>query len=428
MNLQSGSRIVQNKRFNIFFGGLLIFSLLFVWVTPVHAQGAIYGSGIPTGVVVDQDVILSGTEIVIDGTVNGDVLALGQLVTVNGTINGSLYSGAEILLIGGKVNGSVYSAGGTLRLKPDAKLERSAFFAGGLLDFQSGSLVTRDLYSLALGAQFNGTINRETRAVIGPSELFKEFLRVTGLQMPVITLPAFTPTQNPAPASSLMFASILPLPVKTFSWEPANNYPAITLPEEIPSAEKAPFDWLKWGKALARIVAELLFLGVLLAWFRPDVLKKVSSKGLQHPWMALFYGLGVLVISFSALILILISLMILGSFFNWVSLYSLAWIIWVGGMSAVILAAALLVLIIVFLSKLVVAYCIGNWLVENLASGRSIMPVLLVSIGVVVYALLASIPLLGWIVSLVVTLYGLGACWLWLRGLGTGFLPASELD
>ena len=119
--------------------GMLLFSLLFVWVIPVHAQDVVYGNGIPAGSVVDQDIILSGTEIVIDGTVNGDVLALGQLVTVNGTINGSLYSGAEILMVGGKINGSVYSAGGTLRLKPEAKLDRSVFFAGGLLDFQSGS-------------------------------------------------------------------------------------------------------------------------------------------------------------------------------------------------------------------------------------------------------------------------------------------------
>lgn len=426
MIAQSGIGDLWAKKRGRVVTGLLLFTLLFVWVTPVYAQDVVYGNVIPVGTIVDQDIILSGTDITINGIVNGDVLALGQLVTINGTINGSLYSGAEILMIGGKITGSVYSTGGTLRLRPEAKLDRSAFFAGGLLDFQPGSVVTRDLYSLALGAQFGGTIDRETRAIIGPSELFKAFLRVTGLQMPVITLPVISPTQNITPASGLLVASMLPLPVQQFSWEPANNFATISLSEDTPPVEKAPFDWMKWGKTLLRTIAELLLLGVLLVWFRPGILQKASKIGWQHPWIALFYGLGVLVISISGLILAFIALMILGSFFNWASFYSLAWIIWVGGSAAVLLAAALSVLIFAFLSKLVVAYCIGNWLVEKLAAGKHIMPVLLVTLGVVIYALLASIPSLGWIVSLVVTLYGLGACWLWLRSRIIGIQPVRE--
>lgn len=294
------------------------------------------------------------------------------------------------------------------------------------MDFQSGSVITRDLYSLAMGVQFNATITRETRAIIGPSALFKAFLRVTGLQMPVITLPTITPAQNAAPTSSRMKASIFPLPVQQFSWEPVNHYLAGFQPEEIQPVTATPFDWMKWGKSLLRTVAELLFLGVIMAWFKPDVLKKASRSGWQHPWIALFYGLGVLVISISALILAFIVLMVFGSFFNWVSLYAVAWIIRVGGSAAVILAAAMLVLITVFLSKLVVAYCMGDWLVEKISSGMYIQPVLLVAIGVVVNALLASIPSLGWIGTLTVILYGLGAFWLWLRKRFATLQPVTE--
>jgi hypothetical protein len=233
--------------------------------------------------------------------------------------------------------------------------------------------------------------------------------------MPVINLPTISPVQNTAPTSSLMMASLVPLPVQLLDWEPVNHYLAGFQPEAAPPAETTPFDWMKWGKSLMRTIAELLLLGVIMAWFRPEILRKASKSGWQHPWFALFYGLGVLVIAISALVLAFIVLMVLGSFFNWVSLYTVAWIIWVGGFAAVILAAAILVLITVFLSKLVVAYCIGDWLVEKISTGKYIQPVLLVTIGVIIYALLASIPSLGWIVTLTVTLYGLGACWLWLR-------------
>lgn len=104
MTVHSGFGDLWIKNRGILVSGMLLFSLLFVLVIPVHAQDVVYGNGIPAGSLVDQDIILSGTEIVIDGTFNGDVLALGQTVTVNGTINGSLYSGAEILKVGGKIN------------------------------------------------------------------------------------------------------------------------------------------------------------------------------------------------------------------------------------------------------------------------------------------------------------------------------------
>ena len=50
---------------------------------------------IPAGDVIDNDVIITGTNVVIDGTVNGDVVAFGSSVTLNGTVHGSLVSVAD---------------------------------------------------------------------------------------------------------------------------------------------------------------------------------------------------------------------------------------------------------------------------------------------------------------------------------------------
>lgn len=396
---------------------LLVFSLLFIGVAPVYAQDIVHGGGIPAGSVVDQDVILSGSEIVIDGTVNGDVLAMGQLVTVNGTINGSLYSGAEILSIGGNITGSVYSAGGTLRLKPEAHLGRSAFFAGGLLDFQSGSSVSRDLYSLALGAQFNGTIARDTRAIIGPSELFKAFLQATGIQMPVITLPtiapapAVIPAPAATPAASILSASILPVSLPSLAFEPANRYYPGAAPADV-----STFDWAVWGKSVLKTLAELLLVGALLAWLASGQLSLIKEQGTRHPWLALFYGLCTIVVGFSGLVLAMIVISLMGSFFNWVSLTTLAWITWAGGYALVITAATLFLFILAIVSKLVAAYLVGSWLMSKLAPQSNAFPLWSILTGILLYSLLISIPSLGWLAALFATLFGMGACWLWVRG------------
>jgi hypothetical protein len=397
---------------------VFVFSILFIWVSPVHAQDIVYSGGIPVGSVVDQDVILSGSEIVIDGTVNGDVLAMGQLVTVNGTINGSLYSAAEILTISGKVSGSVYSAGGTLRLKPEAKLDRSAFFAGGLLDFQSGSSVSRDLYSLALGAQFNGTITRDTRAIIGPSELFKGFLNVTGIQMPVITLPIPAPAPAATPAASILSASMLPVSIPSLAFEPVNNFYPLSISKDL-----ATFDWTAWIKSVLKTMAELLLVGALLAWLASGVLAKIKNQGTRHPWQSLFYGLCAMVVVFSGLVLALTMVIMLGSFFNWVSLTTIAWITWVGGSAIVITAASLYFFVLVIVSKLVAAYLVGSWLMSKLAPHTNAFPLWSILIGIVLYSLLISIPSLGGLIALFATLFGMGACWLWLRGRINTFAP-----
>ncbi|HEX7555348.1 MAG TPA: polymer-forming cytoskeletal protein [Leptolinea sp.] len=410
-------RFWNKKRFYFSFG-IILLSLSFIWVSPVYAQDIVYAGGIPAGSVVDQDVILSASEVVIDGTVNGDVLALGQLVTVNGTINGSLYSGAEILTIGGKVTGSVYSTGGTLRLKPASKLERSAFFAGGLMDFQSGSSISRDLYSLALGGQFNGTISRDMRAIIGPSELFKAFLRVTGIQLPVISLPTAIPAPTATPVSSLYTASLIPLPIPAFIKEPAASFYPNSLPLDL-----SAFDWASWGKSVLRTMAELLLIGVLLAWLASASLSQAAALGSLHPWIAFFYGLCAVVISLSALVLAFAIMMLLGSFLNWVSLTTLAWITWVGGCAIVITAATLYLFLLAIVSKLVTAYLVGSWLLNKIVPEGKGLPIWSILTGIIIYALLASIPSMGWLIALFATLFGLGAGWLWFRGRISGLRP-----
>jgi hypothetical protein len=68
----------------------------------------------------------------------------------------------------------------------------------------------------------------------------------------------------------------------------------------------------------------------------------------------------------------------------------------------------------------VVAYPIGRWLLHRFQGDAAVAPVgwqrswpLLV--GVLLYVLVVGIPYLGFVVSVVVTLLGLGAMWLSLR-------------
>jgi hypothetical protein len=78
--------------------------------------------------------------------------------------------------------------------------------------------------------------------------------------------------------------------------------------------------------------------------------------------------------------------------------------------------AILLFLFILFtVSKIVAAYMLGKWIVPVLFPHSADNSWLRLIIGVVIYVLLAAIPLLGWLVGLGAALVGTGAIWLTIR-------------
>jgi cytochrome b561 len=95
----------------------------------------------------------------------------------------------------------------------------------------------------------------------------------------------------------------------------------------------------------------------------------------------------------------------------------MAWLTWGVGLSATGFGYALFWVSTAFISKIVVAYCIGTWFYAR--TSQPLKPIAALLLGILVYALLASIPIFGWVVAVVTTLLGLGALWMTVRDLRT---------
>jgi hypothetical protein len=63
-----------------------------------------------------------------------------------------------------------------------------------------------------------------------------------------------------------------------------------------------------------------------------------------------------------------------------------------------------------------VAYLVGNWIFEKLAPKAPKFASL--AVGILIYALLRSIPLLGWVIGVLVIAWGVGSAWLTYRSGG----------
>jgi hypothetical protein len=182
-----------------------------------------------------------------------------------------------------------------------------------------------------------------------------------------------------------------------------------------------------WAVPFIRNLASLLILGLLAVWLVPAQLSWAGEQARTSPWRALLNGLLVVFLGWIIALLVRAMILILALFFYWVSLPNLGFLVGTLGLTGLGLLLSIFWLSIVYFSKLIVAFLVGSLLIKRLKPGtlpRRIWPLL---IGVTLYALLASIPYLGWLVATLTTFIGLGALWMVVRPprLVEGVLAAS---
>jgi hypothetical protein len=107
-------------------------------------------------------------------------------------------------------------------------------------------------------------------------------------------------------------------------------------------------------------------------------------------------------------------ILVLAIFFYWASLPNLGFLTGAFGLMSLGLIITIFWLVIAYFSKIIVAYLVisvifKRW-IPSLAKNR-VLPLV---IGVVLYALLASIPYLGILIAVIATLIGLGGLWMFL--------------
>jgi hypothetical protein len=172
---------------------------------------------------------------------------------------------------------------------------------------------------------------------------------------------------------------------------------------------------LTWTFNLLRTVITLVLLGLLLAWLAPRFVNVLSEKIQATPAASLGWGVVAFASFFFTLLLIIVVMVIGALFFGVLTLGGVsASIIWVGLLSIFALCIGF-VLVTSFLTKIVVAWLGGKMILEKLNPSLAASKVWPLVLGVVIVALLTSLPLVGWVFGVVITFLGLGAFWIWGR-------------
>ncbi len=382
------------------------------------------------GEVIDDDLFLFGTTVVMNGTVNGNLFAMGSQVQVNGTVNGSLFVGAQSVVVNGSVGGSLYVGATGLTLGPRAAVARNAMTGVYSLTTEAGSRIQRDLhigaYQAVLGGEvgrdvnlggaaleLNGKVGRDVKAEVSePGATGMPPSMFWGPEMPPAIAPGLRVSKEASIGGKLEYVS----PVEqtnAIQSKPAGGISYIY--KEAGKQEREPqggpvISLISWTLDRVREFATLFVLGLLALWRLPDLINGLIARAQAQPLPTTGWGLLVLIGGFFLAFVAAMLILMVTVLFGVITLGGLASTVLGVGFSALGFVFAIFMLLVSYGAKLVVAYLTGRLILAQFKYAEHRIWTL--AVGVLVLVLATSIPILGWLIGLIATLVGLGAMWL----------------
>jgi hypothetical protein len=402
---------------------VLVITLVFLGVYGAEqselAQNAIIDSVIPAGTVEENDAIVAGETVSIDGDVDGDLLILALDATINGKVTGSVVTTSQTVTVNGEIGGSLYTVGRELSLNEGSSVSRNAYFLGFRLATAPDSVIGRDLVGVSLSASLGGTVGRDLKAVIGILELLGQIAGDDG-ENAVPADDATTPEEESGSSGLLnsvwrISRRAAPNMIGGAAYQPF--WPLI-----IDEAEDAQKSMPKQGglQLWARITFEefvlLLLTGLFLVWRYSTPLAEWADKAKEKPLLSSGYGFIGIVVAVNVAILAVIAVIlifVIGFSLGFASLWKLTWIFWALAFSILGLSVTLFFLFVCYGSKVIVAYMLSRLVVSFFSEKALTYRYLLMFFGLLIYVLLQSLPYgIGSAINFIVIIVGLGSVWL----------------
>jgi hypothetical protein len=446
----------MKRPFRLLIVFLFLFALLAGSVRPAQAAEFDNDGKIGADQEVNDDVFLSADQVSMNGTVNGMLFAAGETVTINGTVNGdailvgssvilspgakvtgNIFLGSRLGRIAGSVGGSLFGGAAAVTLEKGATIAGNLYYGGYSFQSDAGSSITRDalfgvyqailngdvqrdVYLGGAALELNGSVGRNLKAEVGdksdglttmwmnrnqpdlpkavaPGLRVAESAKIGG-QLIYTSKQAQQDTINAQPAGGLVFQTPAP--------EPRSSAPA----RPLPVTQRFPV--LGWLAKFIREIVTLLAFGALALWLLPAVFNQTVRQVRTQPGKSAGYGLLAIFSGYFSALVALVLILIAGVLLGLLSLGGLSAPVFGIGLSGLGLFVAVFSFLINIGSKVIVAYLVGQMLIERAAPQIANREIWSLIAGATIYALVISIPILGFLFGIVAALIGVGAMWL----------------
>ena len=333
----------------------------------LEASRTAKGPGFYSGNIVRLDGNVAGTtftagqEITVNGDIRGDLFVAGQMITVNGNVYGNLYAAGQRILINGRINGDAFVAGEKAETAKAAVLGRDMMvFAANVI--QAGR-VERQLFSDSRSIVLSGNVGDDARLTVDSLEV-----------------------QDGAEIKGKLFYSS---PKKASISEKAKIAGGAEWKKAAPRPVKEKQQPTVAGQLLGFILSTA---GALLVWFignalKPDLWTGLTRSIFSEPGKTM--GTGALALILTPVLVVILMVTVIG------------------------LPVGILLLmaygITLYLAKIIVGVTVGSWLARRFNWPVLHKGVWLVLLGLALLAVVTRLPFVGFIFTLMMLFWGLGA-------------------
>jgi hypothetical protein len=169
---------------------------------------------------------------------------------------------------------------------------------------------------------------------------------------------------------------------------------------------------LSWSMRQVQRFLTLLLVGLLIVWAAPGLVRQFGGIVQERPLPSLGWGVVALLVFVAALIALAVVTILLALILGLITLGGLLGdIIGLGALIGGIMVTVF-TLIWSYLAKIIIVVLVGRLVLEKIKPDWSEGRVWPLVVGLILFVIVTAIPCLGAIVSLLVTLVGLGALWL----------------
>lgn len=317
------------------------------------------GSRVTVSGTINGDTYLAGGEIVVDGVINGDLLIAGGNVIVSGTVMKNLRIVGGNVQVLGSVNENTSIVGGNIAIEKGSQINGNLVAAGGNVNIRApiGKDITTATSQLTVVDMVGGDIVAAANNIE-----MQPGARVNG------GLTYYSHNQASVDPNAIVTGPI------TQHIPPQNN-------QKTPALFKtAALGWILFNFLSA------LILGLLAIFLAPNIVRQKSEIIFNRPWISLGIGLATLILTPVIIFILFITI--------------------IGIPLALILL--LIYLLLIFFVKIFVSIAIGLKLLSSYNS-RNINMYWAFIVGLIIYMIVTSIPLIGGLISFIAVTMGIGA-------------------
>lgn len=345
--------------------------------------------------VIDDDVIITGGTVEVDGTINGDLKAFGANVVVSGEVNGDVMAFGSSINIKGLVFGDVTTAGGMVTINGEitddliaaggnvnleGEVRDNVILAGGMLNVADQAKIGRDLLIGGGTVTIAGEVKRNVTFGAGQLSILGEVGgNVSGEADEDVEIGSKAEILGNLEYKSSKEANV-------------NEGAQVAGENKWTQIEKDNNQKSFLSKALGKVYSglALLVVAVVAVLLFPKKSEEVIDNINSKPGKSFLYGLILLLIAPFVIVIVAVTILgiplaiILGVFYG----------------------------ILLYVSKIYVGLWAGKRILDYLKSKNKnqlktlVLPVIL---GIFVMWILFIIPFVGFIVKIVATIFGMGA-------------------